>query len=45
MKILLLILSIAIVLTGCSQADSLESQAAAYCMKNQGHRGNTLSLL
>lgn len=36
MKIFLLVLSLAILLTGCSTADTPENQAAAYCQKNQG---------
>lgn len=37
MKIFLLVLSLAILLTGCRTADAPENQAAAYCLKNQGN--------
>lgn len=36
MKFFLLVLSLTILLTGCKPADSSESQAAAYCLKNAG---------
>ena len=36
MKILLLVFSIVIALTGCTSAGSQNDQAAAYCLKNGG---------